>query len=194
MVTSKAIAGAVVVMSLLFISGCASARGSVKETVPLVDSVSVALDSTKEIRIKFGADSSKNPFILKGGSITGSSNDFVEAHLSLVTNEGATVELLEAKVVDKENKTKAWLFEYPAFSKFVAQVGNPDDSSGALKRQNLVDWNYLPSQSFLLKRGKYEYMMVFYGKHPIPDDLQLYVRLTVNDKEQEFNLPVPDQE
>ena len=35
-------------------------------------------------------------------------------------------------------------------------------------------------------------MFVFLGKHPVPDDLQIYVSLTVNDEEKEFTLPVPN--
>jgi hypothetical protein len=187
----RAIVAVELVLALLLAGACASQGGSVSQAKQLTDSVSVSLISKRELMKKFGSD---NPFISLSGMVTGGSHDYVDAQLTLVTTAEASVEILQAKVIDTNNKTRAWLYDRAQFADFVAKQDNPYDSSSNNRRQNLITWNYLPSQSFALKRGKYEYILVFIGKHPLPEDLQLYVRLSVNDQQQEFTLDVPNAE
>jgi len=193
MLRSKATACAALAFTVLLASGCATSGA--KQSGPLVDSISVVLLSDKETRMKFGPAYGDNPFIPRAGTITGKPYDFIDTMLSVVTDAGADVEILDAKVVDKDGKTKAWLYDRDEFVKIITDLSNPDDLGSISRRQNAANWYYLPSRSLTLKHGKYEYMLVFLGKHPVPDDLQVYVRLSVNGgPDQEFSLPVPNAE
>ena len=195
MLRSKASAFAALAFAMLLVSGCASSKGSVKQSGPLVDSVSVALLTQKEVRGKFGPSFSDNPFLVRMGTVSGQPYDFIDASLSIVTDSDADVEMFDAKVVDKDGKARAWLYDRDTFVKIITDLSNPDDLGSISRRQNAANWYYLPSRSLTLKHGKYEYMLVFLGKHPVPEDLEAYVRLSVNGgPDQEFNLPVPNAE
>ena len=141
---SKVGAGAVLVLVVMVVSGCASTKGI---KAPLVDSVSVVYMSDKDVRTKFGSSYSENPFIRRAGTVTGTPYDFIDAKLSIVTDAGASVEILQAKVVDKDNKTRAWLYDRAQFVDIVKQLSNPDDLNGISKRQNIANWYYIPSNS-----------------------------------------------
>lgn len=190
MFKAKASALAVLSFSALLVSSCAS----VKQSGPLVDSVSAVLLSDKEVRMKFGSAYGDNPFIAREGTVTGKPYDFIDAMLSIVTDAGADVEVLEADVVDKDNKTRAWLYDRATFVDIITQLSNQDDTVSVSKRQSVANWYYLPSNSFTLKHGKYEYMLVFLGKHPVPYDLHVVVRVMVNGQEQDFTIPVPNSD
>ncbi len=190
---SKAAAGVAFILAALLVSGCASSGGSVRAKAPLVDSVSLVLLTDNDVRVKYGTAYGDNPFMARAGTVTGKPYDFIDTQLSIVTDAGAAVEILDAKVVDKDNKPRAWLYDREEFVKIITDLSNMDDTVSVSKRQTAANWYYLPSRSFTLKHGKYEYMLVFLGKHPVPEDLQVYVRLTVNGQEQEFTLPVPNQ-
>ncbi len=183
---------AALVLVAFSISGCESSARS-RGKAPLVDSVSLTLMTDKEVRVKYGSSTRENPFLRRAGTLTGTPYDYFDAKLSLVTEGGATVEILEASVTDKEGKARAWLYDRAQFVDIVTRLSNPDDLDSISRRQNIANWYYVPARSFTLKRGSYEYVLVFLGQHPVPEDLKLYARLSVNGEEHEFSLDLPNQ-
>jgi hypothetical protein len=184
------VGAAVAIGVAFFLSiGCSSGPAGRKESEPLADSASVILLSEKDLRAEFGWNYSTNPFIAPAGTVLPKAWDFIVAKLDLVSESGVKVELLQAEADDKDGVARAWFYDRSTFADFAASV-SPDDQS-AQKRRNVVNWNYLPSKTLDLKRGSYGYILVFMGKHPIPDSLVANIRLMVNGEEKDFSLPAP---
>jgi hypothetical protein len=177
-------------LSLILVTGCATAAA--KNTGPLTDSVSLTLLSDKDVKNEFGWNYATNPFMARVGTFVAGGYDYVVARLEVVTDAGATFELLQAGVVNKDDKIKAWFYDRSDFADFAASYGQTQDDNAMERRRNVINWYYLPSRTMDLKHGVYKYIMVFMGKHPLPDNLVAHVLLSVNDQVHEFNLPVPN--
>jgi hypothetical protein len=188
-VFSKYAAILAVAATALALSSCAT-TGKTKE--PLSDSVSVVLLSENELIQKFGHDYDLNPFIAPNGTILPKNYDFIVAKLDISTVQGAHIELNRAEVIEKDkNRVKAVLYDRKTFAEYIAN--NSPSQMSMEKRVRVVNWWYIPSNSMNLKPGKYEYLLVFMGKHPVPDNLEAQVDLSVDSQEQEIDLPIPDQ-
>jgi hypothetical protein len=190
MLRHKVVAAAALAVSLILAAGCATTGGG--NPGPLTDSVSLVLLSEKEVKDQFGWNFTTNPFMARVGSLIPGTYDYVVAQLNLSTDAGAKVELLQAEVVDKDNTVKAWYYDRKDFADFAASLGQSQDENSMARRRNVVNWYYLPSRSMDLKHGSYKYIMVFMGKHPVPDNLVAHVLISVNDQVHEFKLPVPN--
>jgi hypothetical protein len=191
MIKLKAATAVALVSTLVFLSGCATVHVA-KEAAGQPDSVSVVLLSQKDLGVKFGSDPDKNPFLPQAGIILPPAYDYVVAKLGVVTALGTEVELLQAEVDDANNEVKARFYDRKSFTDLVCSLGMSGTAQVAAKRRSVVDWYYLPSQSLSLKHGKHEYIMVFIGKHPLPDDLSAYISVMVDGEEHEFTLDVPN--
>ena len=179
------------VSALVILSGCASAPVA-KDAEAQPDSVTAVLLSQQDLKAKFSWSLEQNPFMPHVGTITRTDYDYVVVKLSIVTNSGAEVELLQAEVDDANNKIKAYFYDRKDFADYACSILMSKNEAIAAKRRNVVNWYYLPSRSLKLKHGKHEYIMVFMGKHPLPDDVFAYIRVMVNGEEHEFSLDVPN--
>ena len=191
MIKLRVVAAAMMVSMLVIISGCTSVPIA-KEATAQSDSVSVVLLSQKDVKAKFGWGFEKNPFMPHIGTITPTEYDYVVARLSVVTHSGAEVELLQAEVDDANNKIKAHFYDREDYADYACSLSMSKNEDIAAKRRSVVNWYYLLSRSMKLKHGKHEYIMVFMGRHPLPDDVFAYIRVMVNGEEHEFSLDVPN--
>ena len=178
-------------VALLTLTACAT-TGASGPLEPLVDSVTATLLSEKDVKTKFGYGN-EDPFYATGGALISKTYDYVVVRLAVTTNENTKVEVLQSDVVDKNGKSKATLYDRQTFVDFATAPGQSQSDYYAEKRRIKIYRYYLPSSSFNVKPGQYEYLLVLLGKHPLPDDVNAYVLLQVNGLDHEFTLPVPDQ-
>lgn len=189
----KVISALAVAVSIFALSGCATAGGARASQEPLVDAASAVLLSEKELKNAFGYGN-ENPFVAAGGSLLPQAYDYVVVKLTIASSEKATVEMLQTDVTDKDGNNKAKLYDLKTFADYACAIGMSQNDQYADRRRTTIEWNYLPDRIFDIGPGKREYILVFMGKHALPNDLEAYVHFKVGDRQYEFSLPVPNAE
>jgi len=189
----RKIVTAFVVLSVLLavFSGCATTKSAAAG--PLQDSISVNLLSQKEIKDAYGWSIENNPYLALNGMLFSKAYDFLVFRLSVATVAGTQIELIDAGAENEKGVVKAPFYDMENFRELTMKTVEDQANSGPYStRENKVRWSYMPSGPVTLKPGRYSYMFVLVGKHPLPDSLTAHVQLSVDGDEKDFDIPVPD--
>ena len=177
---------------VLSLSACASTPSSSDTVGAGGDSVGVTILSHADIQSQYGRTPSDDPFLLGSHTLFGKGYDYIVLQITAVSAAGASLEILQAEAQDANGHTKAPFYKKKDFAELANNMSY--DPMNISVRQNKISWYYLPSERMHLDRGKSTYVLVLIGSHPLPPSLVVNVRLLLNGVEQDFSLPVPDED
>lgn len=171
----------------IILASCASSPGPDSGSM---EPVTASVLTLPQIRAQFGPMFADNPFIFASGALVPTTVDYIVLEIVINAKESTHVLVTETDAVDSSGKMVADYYTRETFGKVAAMSSTQVQNQGP--RQGKIDWYYLPSRSFDVKPGQHKYIVVLAGTHPLPDNVQAIVHVTLGDEqEKDFTIPVP---
>jgi hypothetical protein len=169
---------------MLAIVGCASVPSGTTGPV-----VSGKILSRADLGV-YGGSRSVNPFIAKSALVLGAPDEFVVFELDLTLPQAAHI-LIDASVTDESGTMVGKLYTPQEMHRYWENTTDVSDHD-ARTRLETLDRYYAPSFSFDQRGGRFEEILIFVGKNPIPRPATVTVSVTINtDAPQILTFPLP---
>lgn len=167
----------VAVFTVLALAGCS--------TIPKISSpsgvdVSVVPLTTVQVRTYYGtnAQGDPNPFIPPGGLLTRQTQDYVVVRIEIAAAKEAEITVGGMTAEDAAGKVVAEAFSWEQFKANLQSWYQPGRDSQI--RYNRARNAYLPGKVMQLKPGRWDYIVVLVGKHPMPHPVAVKIAVAVN--------------
>jgi hypothetical protein len=171
----------------LVLAGCVS-TGTGTPAEPF----SVTVVSGSELRSRFGASFSGNPFISAKPTIAQKAEDYIVLRLAVNSENGMDLDMVHAQAVDEKGNVCASAFTREKFTDLVKFKSSPYAENS--DKLNKIGWYYLPAMKMRVPKGTRSYLLVLVGTHPIPEAVTVQVRLLIDGEDKTFEIPVSEKE
>ncbi|MEI6387934.1 MAG: hypothetical protein WCQ50_14990 [Spirochaetota bacterium] len=165
----------IVLFSSLLLSACATAP----KVAIMEPEVTAHILGQVEIERLFGSDFLRNPYIVRKGLFTGFSDELVVVELKISLPEAARVSF-EATAQAEGGASPCRSLDSNEMIDFTSQIKSFDPVD-VQSRTDAVYRSYLPSESFVCRKGTTTYLLALLGKYPIPRPTIVTLRADLQD-------------
>ena len=151
-------------------------------------SVAVRVLNRSEIKSRWGAISSANPFLEPRGLIKGQPDEFIVIEVDFFLPARSSLSF-DASAEGADGQTVAWMKDAAAFFDYWSVWDTMGDSS---KRAATIQSDYLRGKAFAYPSGNHRYFLVLVGKNPLPRPATIRVAAQMENLGRSWELPLPE--